>query len=103
MTARTIVTTYDPPPIPVRDADWSAVDDDTYDGAPDSPTRGQIGHGATEAEAIADLLEQLDDADVCMCGDYRRQHDDRGCKICRWASPWTCDHFRPWRRSEETE
>ena len=34
---------------------WSAVDDDTYDGAVDSSTRHMIGYGATEEEAIADL------------------------------------------------
>ena len=34
---------------------WLAIDDDTYDGSPDSSTRGQIGYGATEQEAIADL------------------------------------------------
>lgn len=43
------------PPIPDRSKDWSAVDDDTYDG-PGSP----IGEGATMEEAIADLVEQLD-------------------------------------------
>lgn len=48
------------PPIPVRDMDWSAVTDD-YDGAEDSSTRHQIGRGATEQEAINDLLEQLED------------------------------------------
>jgi hypothetical protein len=41
------------PPIPIRQFDWCAVDDDTYDG-PGS----LIGHGATEAEAIADFQEQ---------------------------------------------
>lgn len=51
-----IKTRHDFPPIPDRRFDWSAVDDDTYDY--DQP----IGHGATEAEAIADLLEQLEDA-----------------------------------------
>lgn len=35
---------------------WSAVDQDTYDGAPDS--NHPQGFGRTEAEAIADLLEQ---------------------------------------------
>ena len=44
------------PPIPIRSHDWIAVDDDTYDG-PGSP----IGSGATEAEAIVDLHEQLGD------------------------------------------
>ena len=47
------------PPIPSRNFDWLAYDDNTYDGAPDSGTRNQLGHGATEQEAIADLMEQL--------------------------------------------
>lgn len=51
-----IITRYDPPPIPPREFDWTAVDDDTYE--PGCP----IGYGATEAEAIADLREQLEDA-----------------------------------------
>lgn len=55
-------TTYDPKPIPIRHFDWSAIDDDTYDGSEDSKTRGQVGYGATEAEAVADLLEQLEAA-----------------------------------------
>jgi len=37
--------------------EWTAVDDNTYDG-PGSP----IGTGSTEEEAIADLLERLDAA-----------------------------------------
>lgn len=45
---RKIVTKYDPPPIPFRDCDWSAVFDDYDLGSP-------IGHGATEAGAIDDL------------------------------------------------
>lgn len=49
------------PPIPLREYDWCAVDDETYDGAPDSRTRNQIGYGATEEEAIADLLSILED------------------------------------------
>lgn len=44
-----IKTEYDPKPIPSRQFDWSAIDDDTYDeGEP-------VGYGATEAEAIEDL------------------------------------------------
>jgi hypothetical protein len=43
-------------PIPLRHLDWSAIDYSTYDGPP-SP----IGYGRTEEEAIADLLEQIDD------------------------------------------
>lgn len=49
-----IVTRYDPPPIPVRDFDWSAVTDSYEGGDP-------IGRGRTEAQAIADLQEQLEE------------------------------------------
>lgn len=55
-----IKTYYDPPPIPLRNCDWVAIDDETYDGQPSDP----IGHGATEQEAIADLLEQLEERDA---------------------------------------
>lgn len=55
----TIRTHYEFPPIPDRRFDWSAIDDDTYDGAEDSHC--PIGRGRTEQEAIDDLLEQLDD------------------------------------------
>ena len=40
---------------------WLAYDDDLYDGAEDSRTRGLVGRGATADEAIADLLELLKD------------------------------------------
>jgi len=53
-----IITTYDPPPIPMRHCDWQAIDDSTYDG-PGCP----VGYGATEDAAIADLLSQLDPDD----------------------------------------
>lgn len=46
---RKIVTKFDPPPIPVRECDWSATFDDYDLGSP-------IGHGATEQNAIDDLL-----------------------------------------------
>lgn len=51
-----IRTNYVYPPIPIRDFDWSAVDDDTYDG-PGCP----IGSGPTEEAAIKDLLEQIEE------------------------------------------
>jgi hypothetical protein len=50
---------YDPPPIPNRAFDWSAYDDSTYDGAPDSKNRHDIGWGRTEEEAVADLWRLL--------------------------------------------
>ena len=49
-----IIATYDPPPIPQRCCDWSAVTDDYEPGH-------SIGRGETEQEAIDDLLEQLND------------------------------------------
>ena len=57
-----IKTTFWPKPIPVTSRDWSAIDEDTYDGAPDSKTRHQIGFGRTEAEAVKDLMEKLAEA-----------------------------------------
>jgi len=50
-----LVTSYECPPIPYRGADWAAWDDRL--GADSSP----IGRGATEQEAIADLMEQMED------------------------------------------
>lgn len=50
MNAQTIRTSYDPKPIPMRQFDWSAMRDG-YDGG------DPIGFGRTEAEAIADLID----------------------------------------------
>lgn len=44
--------------IPIRDFDWCAVDDDTYDGE-----GCPIGYGATEEAAIADLIAQIEAED----------------------------------------
>ena len=55
-----ITTTHVCPPIPTRNHDWMAIDGDTYDGAPDSPTRHEVGYGATEAAAVADLKTILE-------------------------------------------
>jgi hypothetical protein len=52
-----IVTEFWRKPIPLRKFDWSAIDDSTYDGDGCHP----IGHGATEAEAIQDLLDQIEE------------------------------------------
>jgi hypothetical protein len=51
----TISTSCVCPPIPDRSFDWSAIDSSTYAGE-GSPQ----GRGATEQEAIDDLLQQLD-------------------------------------------
>lgn len=50
-----IRTDYWPKPIPPRQFDWSAVDADTYDGPGCA-----IGYGATETEAIADLMQEIE-------------------------------------------
>ena len=49
-----IRTDYWAKPIPIRNCDWTAVDDETYE--PGCP----IGYGATEEEAIADLMQELE-------------------------------------------
>lgn len=50
-----ILTRYYAKPIPNRNFDWQAIDDDTYDiGQP-------IGFGRTEAEAVEDLKQQIED------------------------------------------
>lgn len=59
-----IRATYDKKPMPFRSCDWLAVDDDTYDG-PGCP----VGTGATEQEAISDLMEQIEThAPACLSG-----------------------------------
>jgi len=58
---RRVSVSFDYPPIPVRDFDWSAVDWNTYDGAPDSGNRHQVGRGRTAEAALADLLDILED------------------------------------------
>jgi hypothetical protein len=63
-----IITRHDPPPIPIRCFDWSAVTDN-YDG-PGSP----IGHGATEEEAVADLKEQLEWRHEAILDHYHLDH-----------------------------
>lgn len=39
---------------------YQAIDEDTYDGSPDSPTRHHVGIGKTEQLAIADLMEEIE-------------------------------------------
>ena len=51
-----IVTTLIYPPIPIRDFDYCAVDDDTYDGE-----GCPIGYGRTKEAAVADLMQQIEE------------------------------------------
>lgn len=48
---RQIITSYECPPIPTRDYDWSAAREDWDEG-------DCIGYGRTEQDAIDDLIEQ---------------------------------------------
>lgn len=59
-----IVTSFIYPPIPNRNFDWTAVYDDTYDGAEDSGNRNHVGYGATEEAAIKDLKENFSEVSV---------------------------------------
>ena len=59
-----INTSFVYPPIPVRNMDWIATTDN-YDCDCDQDgyfSTHPVGHGATEQEAIQDLLNQLEDA-----------------------------------------
>lgn len=51
-----IETDYWAKPIPTRTFDWSAATSNYEPGHP-------IGYGATEAEAIADLMQSLEDGE----------------------------------------
>lgn len=52
--SRRIITTLVYPPIPVRNMDWQAH----FDGdEPNDDGQMKCGHGATEQEAIDDLLD----------------------------------------------
>lgn len=43
-----------------KDSTWTAIDIDTYDGAPDSkPPYSCVGVGDTEMSAIQDLITQI--------------------------------------------
>lgn len=58
MKPRNIIARMDPTrPVEYR---WMATDDDTYDGAEDSPTRHEIGWGRSYDLAIKDLREKLE-------------------------------------------
>lgn len=77
---------------------WYAIDDDTYDGI------GHVGWGDTEAEALADLKEQIGEqiGDYCkFCGrkiiwaDYT-EIDEETERIC-----FDCDRQRDDARRDE--
>lgn len=66
MAAHKIITEFVYPPIPVRSFDWSATYDD-YDVDCDGDgffSNCPVGRGATEAEAVLDLIENHPRPDV---------------------------------------
>lgn len=65
-------------PIPDRRFDWAAYDGDTYDGEGCT-----VGWGRTEAEAIADLMEQIaadNEAPCPRCDEMRGSECPEGCR-----------------------
>lgn len=50
--------------ITYTDHGWCAFDDDSYDGAEDAPNRNHIGRGATEQEAVAALVEIIEESEL---------------------------------------
>lgn len=74
-----IVTSFDYPPIPDRRFDWSAIDDNTYDGE-----GCPVGRGATEQEAINDLLDH-----ICMARGADVDHNN-GCRYCSAEAGIAC-------------
>lgn len=59
-----IVTECVYPPIPIRQFDWMAYDDDTYCGCGECRNAHMVGNGETQDAAVNDFLVQyLEDCD----------------------------------------
>jgi hypothetical protein len=82
-----IKTDFVYPPIPIRQFDWNAIDDRHYGGDESDP----IGRGATEQEAIDDLMDQ-----ICMArgADVDRNN---GCRACTAEVGIACRAMDPLR------
>lgn len=52
-----------------------------------------------------DLAKRMADFDSCHCGDYRHQHDARGCLICRAGNrPWdSCNGFHLFQKADSKD
>lgn len=70
-----IITTHVYPPIPIRSMDWAAH----FDGQEES----YRGEGPTEATAIADLLDRLDEDDKIFCRQCKEIVDVGADEACR--------------------
>jgi hypothetical protein len=67
-----IKTEFVYPPIPIRNMDWSAIDDRHYGGDPSD----SIGRGEIEQESIDDLMDQ-----ICMARGADVDNNN-GCRAC---------------------
>lgn len=87
-----ISTEYYMKPIPLREWDWSAIDSDTYDVDCDQDgffSNSPVGYGATEAEAIQDLQDQIEDRET------ERQIAEEQCPRCKaFFAKYSCNVWR---------
>lgn len=81
------------PPIPLRQYDWCAFADNTYDGAPDAGHQ-ILGHGATEAEAISDFWEQWSEEHTSTCALTVVVGDGQDNQPCGGFAPIFCRKCR---------
>lgn len=56
--------------------EWTAIDDDTYDGAPDAGQR-LMGWGSTEAEAKEDLMRLFQERDEYFADQHESEAQRR--------------------------
>jgi hypothetical protein len=80
------------PPIPLRQFDWMAYDDDGYDGAPDAGHQ-IVGNGPTEQAAIADFQEQWreDHPIGCHHCGATKEHVEMMAAVAGIVDPICCD------------
>ena len=64
--------------------DWYAIDDDTYDGAPDAGRAGAMGWGKTEHDAVVDLADQRGpETPLSAIRDFLMAADRGSLDLCR--------------------
>jgi hypothetical protein len=49
-----------------------------------------------KSRRLRETITWLNGSDVCVCGDWRSDHDehDGHCKLCAWSGPVRCDAFK---------
>lgn len=79
--------------------DWSAINEDTYDGAPDSGLIAHLcGRGPTEEAAIQDLKTLMAEHDLCCeCGAALADGRCEACDLARAEGKASASrHGMPW-------